>query len=489
MKRFVLLVFMLSPALFFQTCRHDDPVLENAGYPNSVGKIIAGKCAVPGCHNSQSAGAASGLDLTSWTTMFLGDRSGNAVTIPFSHKFSTTFLFTNTFPDMGISTIRPTMPVNGAPLSRDEEVTLRNWIDQGAPDRNGFIKFSDNPSRKKFYVANQGCDVVTVFDEASLLPMRYIPIGIGSPHDTPHNVKVSPDGQSWYVCFLGYPYLQKYSTADDHYEGEAYLGYDAYNTFTITSDSKKAFVVGYNEGKLDEVDLNTMTSMDTLNIGQSYMHTILLNPANNALYITVSYGNYILRIFPSIDSLANYSTVELDGSHTPSSTTLHRMDAHDMIFSPDGSKYFVTCQTSNEVVVMNASNDALLQRIQLPPFSKPQDLSVSASKNLVFVTCMEDTISFPGMRGSVFPINMSSFQLLPPINVGFQPHGLSVDDVKGLVYVANRNIDPNGPAPHHTTDCGGRNGYLTIIDLNTLNLLPGKKVELASDPYSVSIRN
>jgi DNA-binding beta-propeller fold protein YncE len=489
LKQIVYSGFILASAVVFQTCRQDDPVIENAGYPNAIGKIMETKCAVAGCHNAQSAGATSGLDLTNWNTMFLGDRTGNSVTIPFSHQFSTTFLFTNTYTDLGVSTIRPTMPVNNTPLTRNEEIILRDWIDEGAPDRNGFVKFSDNPNRKKFYVINQGCDVVTVFDEASLLPMRYIHIGTDPSHDAPHEVKVSPDGQYWYVCFLGYPYLQKYRTSDDSYAGQVYLGYDSYNTFTITNDSKKAFIAGFNAGLLDEIDLTTMTTMDTLNIGQTYMHSVQLNPANNALYITVSNGNYILKLTPAISSFGSYTTVELDGTQIPSSAPAHRMDPHDMIFSPDGSKYFVTCQTSNEVIIMKASNDSLLKRIQLPPFSKPQDLSVSSTTNLLFVTCSEDTITFPGIRGSVFPVDMGSNQLLTPINVGFQPHGISVDDEKGFVYVANRNINPNGPAPHHTTDCGGRNGYLTFIDLGTLKLLPGRKVELASDPYSISIKH
>lgn len=43
-----------------------------------------------------------------------------------------------------------------------------------------------------------------------------------------------------------------------------------------------------------------------------------------------------------------------------------------------------------------------------------------------------------------------------------------------LVYVANRNAVADGPAPHHSTECGGRNGYVTTIDLNT-SQLTGKR--------------
>jgi hypothetical protein len=44
----------------------------------------------------------------------------------------------------------------------------------------------------------------------------------------------------------------------------------------------------------------------------------------------------------------------------------------------------------------------------------------------------------------------------------------------------------SGPAPHHTGNCG-RNGFVNYFDLNSMQLLD-KKTEVASDPYSVSIR-
>jgi YVTN family beta-propeller protein len=476
------LLIVLPGAFLFQTCRPDPPVVDIPGseYPNQIGQIMLTKCAVSGCHNTQSKGATAGLDLSTWNTMFLGDRSGNSVTIPFVHDFSTTFLFTNTFPDLGVS-VPPIMPINGAPLTHNEMILLRNWIDQGAPDRNGFVKFSNNPKRKKFYVVNQGCDVVTVFDEATLLPMRYVHIGISPSVDSPHDIHFSPDGQFWYISFLGYPYLQRYNASDDSYAGQVYIGYDSYNTFIITSDSKKAFCVGYLNGQISTVDLTTMTLLDTARgFGVGSFHGSMLNPSNSALYVTAVASSFLVRMDPN--DFSGFTYVKLYSGPTAPGTALN---PHDIIFSADGTKYFVSCQQSNEVRVMDANTDTLIKII--PVGTTPQDLSISKTKNLLFVTCMEDATTFPGKHGSVYAIDMNTYTSVP-VDVGYQPHGISVDDFNGLVYVANRNVNPNGPAPHHTTDCGGRNGYVTMIDLNTLMILPFKKVELVSDPYSIAIR-
>jgi hypothetical protein len=61
------------------------------------------------------------------------------------------------------------------------------------------------------------------------------------------------------------------------------------------------------------------------------------------------------------------------------------------------------------------------------------------------------------------------------------------------VFVANRNQTTGGPAPHHSSNCGGKNGYITFIDMNTLELVPYgtsfKKVEVSVDPYSIAVRH
>src|ERR1041385_3017220 len=180
MRKFFVVVSILtliSGVAIYSGCRRDIPSFDLGAtkYPEKIADIIMTKCAVSGCHNTQSKDAAAGLDLSSWEKMFEGDRNG-AVCIPYSAEYSTMFMFTNTFSDMG-ATVEPTMPNNGPPLTREQETILRDWINAGAPDANGFVKWSDNPNRKKYYVTCQGCDVVVSIDAATNLQMRYIPVG------------------------------------------------------------------------------------------------------------------------------------------------------------------------------------------------------------------------------------------------------------------------------------------------------------------------
>ncbi|CAN5416028.1 hypothetical protein BH10BAC1_BH10BAC1_03310 [soil metagenome] len=468
----------------FSTCRNDKGIPDYNEFPDDVGKLIFTKCATAGCHNDNSKGAAGGLSMESWDKLFEGG-NGSACVIPYRSDYSTFFSYINTYADLGV-TLAPTMPYNKPALTRAEVTLLKNWIDAGAPSRDGSIKFADNPNRKKFYITNQGCDVVTVFDQKTLLPMRYINVGSSASTESPHMIRVSQDGQYWYVVFLAGQYLEKYRTSDDSFVGRALIGSGYWNTFAMSSNSQKAFCVDLSPtgAKVAEVDLATMTT--TIQAGFSYPHGSTLNNTNDTLYLSQQTNSSKIYKIP-VSDFSSYSEPLLYTGAVP----IPPLNSHEIRFTPDGSKYFVTCQGSSEVRVMQTSNDALLAVI--PVGAYPSELSFSTTTPFVYVTCTEDTISFPGKRGSVAVINYVLNSLTSTLYTGHQPHGIEVDDNKKLVYVVNRNATSDGPAPHHSSVCGGRNGYVSFINLmtRTMELTPNssiKKVEISVDPYSVSTR-
>ena len=162
------------------------------------------------------------------------------------------------------------------------------------------------------------------------------------------------------------------------------------------------------------------------------------------------------------------------------------MRPHEIIFSPDYSKYFVTCQDTNvnQVRVFNTSNDQLIQVI--PVGKVPLEFAMSPANNLLFVTNTEDDF-FPNMRGSISVIDINTLTEVKKIKVGWQPHGIVVDESKQVIYVANRNVT-GGIAPHHAASCTGKNGYLSIINLNTLDKDPDFNPEVSVDPYAITVR-
>jgi DNA-binding beta-propeller fold protein YncE len=481
-KSIFLFCAAIVSALVISNCKYDKGTPEFNGFPAPVGKLMFTQCATSGCHTDNSKEAAGGLSMESWDKLFEGG-NGSACVIPYRHDYSTLFSYVNTYSDLGV-TLTPTMPFNHPPLSREDVILLRDWIDAGAPSSEGEIKFSG--PRKKFYVTNQGCDVVTVFDQATLLPMRYVNVGASPSIESPHMVRVSPDGQYWYVVFTAGLYMEKYSTLDDSFVGRAYIGPGSWNSCVITNDGTTGFCIDFSptNAKIATVVLANMS--ETISPGLSYPHGCTLDNSNTNLYITQQEGNDIYK-FPVADFTA-FTTPPLNPTLLPPAT----LKTHDVRFTPDGSKYLVTCQGTSEVRIMQASNDSLLAII--PVGAMPSEICFSTSTPYAFVTCMEDTTTFSGKRGSVAIINYVSNSFSGAVYTGHQPHGIEVDENKKLVYVVNRNFSTDGPAPHHSTECGGRNGNVSFIDLVTRTMVTNhagtsiKKVEISADPYSVSVK-
>lgn len=477
---------VVAGAVIMSACATDPSLAPRkpSGFPASVEKIIVPKCAISGCHNTESRDAASGLALETWDQLFEGTRDNSAV-VPFRPDFSFLMFFVNTYSDLGPSII-PTMPLDEAPLTRDEVTTLRDWILAGAPNDKGEVMFSGDPDRKKVYVFNQGCDNVAVIDAATNLIMRYVDIGHDVAIESPHRALISPNGKYFYVCYTAGQYFQKYSTEDESLAGEVNLGTGNWNSFAISDDGSKAYVIDWSaNGTIAVVDLINMKVLVHYKGSGLFQwpHGSAMRDVNT-LYVTAQTGNFMYKI--DVSNLSSPDIEEIILQPGEPKTVAPKYDPHDVRFSPDRSQYAVTCQKSNEVRFFNSNNDQLIATV--PVGTYPQEIEFSTSTDYVFVSCMEDQTTTPGKRGSVAVINYKTHALVKLVYTGFQPHGLIPDDEKQWVYVANRNAVSDGPAPHHTTECGGRNGYLTILDMNTLELVPGYKAELSVDPYAVVIR-
>ncbi len=472
------IVFLISLSVVIYSCKKDPEIpLTSTGFPTEVETIISAKCATSGCHNNLSYAGAANLNLTTYANLFKGSFSGSTV-IPFRSDFSSLSYFINTYSDLGPIN-NPTMPLNASSLSKQEVVTIKNWINAGAPDAKGNIMWSENATRKKYYVLNQGCDVVTVFDAETNLAMRYITVG-NKPNsiESPHMIKVSPDGKFWYVVFVANNIIQKYRTSDDAFVGEVNLGTNLnWNSFTISNDGKFAYCICWqSNSQIAQVNLQTMVLKNFVG-GFLNGHGCALNKTNDTLYVTAQTGNYIYKIDTAFNNL---ETIVIDGSNMINNSSM--LDPHQVLFSDDGLKYFVTCQASNEVRVLRTADNVLLQVI--PTGAYPQEITKSSLYNKIYVSCEKDPNANSKIQGSVTQIDITTYQATN-YKVGYLPHGIAVDEARNLLLVASRNIFTTGPTPHHTGICG-RNGFINYFNLNTMEL-QSKQTEVASDPYSITL--
>jgi YVTN family beta-propeller protein len=481
----ILLLIIYAIIILTGSCTHE-PVVISKGYPKNVSEIIINKCAVSGCHNNKSYEAAGGLNLETWEDMFKGSRSG-AVVIPYRSDFSTMCYYTNIDTALGLA-LKPTMPSGATPLSLKEYSVLKNWIDAGAPDDNGFIKFSDNADRGKLYVTNRQCDVVTVIDAESLLPMRYVSTGNNGVQKFPYCIKVAPDRKYWYVSFFAPAnIIQRFDASNDAPAGEVNIGEGTWTSFAITNDSRYAYIVDNSStGKIAYVDLQQMQLLSTYTFGGNFQFPsgIVINEALNKLYVGTTYGNFIYKIDISNPMQPVISQKILDGGITiqynPS------IDPVELLLIKGTNKCYIACATSKEIKVMDMALDEVIQDIPLGESAAYMAHSPKAKK--VFVTCPDDLNSFSENRGSVYIIDEPTNAATHVINSGYQPYGVAIDEERNIVAIVNANISSEGPGSHHGSRCGEKNGNVTFIDLNTLTLIKDMKRELSVFPFSIATR-
>lgn len=475
-------LFILSSFLFLMaSCQHK-PTDYQGQYPDNVSNIIVNRCATAGCHNAESYEYASNLRLDTWAELFKGGSSG-AVIIPYDKDNSSLCYFINTDSNLG-PVLRPTMPVNQRALSASEYMTITNWIQNGAPDKTGKIPFEDNPdTRQKIYITQQGCDMMAVVDAKTKVIMRNIKLGKLPTIEVPHSLKFSPDGKYCYVIFTQGPYMQKIDATKDAVIADLYLGQGAWNMLFVSDDGKSMMVTDYSNinAKIKLIDCEKMQEIATY---EDFVnpHGIAANAAFDTFYVTSQFGNMIYRLTKK----GNVKQISIDDNEP--NTISNTLDPHEIIMSPDKSKYFLTCMSSNEVRVMDTKTNKLLKVI--PVGKTPLEFAMSRKKPYLFVTCENDiNNTYPGYIGSVYVINYETLELIKKIEGPFyEVHGITVDDYNDWVCVVSRNIASNGPLPHHTSECGGRNGYYSVIDLNTLEIVSKKKYETTVDPYSADTR-
>ncbi|HHT9121220.1 MAG TPA: hypothetical protein ACFYEF_00005, partial [Candidatus Wunengus sp. YC63] len=464
-------------------CKHEPgvaPVAKGDGnFTGEIGNIVLNKCATAGCHNSLSYTNAGGLLLDTWEHLFDGSSNG-AVVVPYSSDYSSLMYFINTDSTLGPVAV-PTMPLNHTPLTKEEFLLIKKWIDDGAPDKSGNIAFSSEPAtRQKIYTIHQGCDMLAVIDDKKKVVMRYIPIGSKPYPESAIYVRMSPDSKYAYVCFWYSNEVYKIDTHTDKVVGTFTLSNNFWSTMAISADGQKLALTNGDDFGLSVVNTATAQVQHFGNTGFVNPHGITANASFDTFYVTSLFGNTIYKF-----SNGNTTQISLDGK-TLSTISGNTPDPYEIIMSPDYSKYFVACDKSNEVRVFNRNNDGLTKVI--PVGHQPRGMSMAKTKPYLFVSCMEDPA--PGIfKGSIFVINYNTLEVVKIINGDFyQPHTIAVNELDNSFYIFNRNQDYDGPAPHHQGPCSGRNGYYQVYDLNTLAPKSGRRYEVLVDPFVSAIR-
>ncbi|MCS7077851.1 MAG: YncE family protein [Bacteroidia bacterium] len=498
--RIVSISFIVIFLLLLLGCRKDkvhqsdnvSDIPAETMYPADIAKIMTQKCANTGCHDGKANPAS--LALNTWENAMKGASYGSVI-MPYRPNLSYLFLHTNTYPSLGNS-LPPIMPPASfsLPLDSISVAKIKNWISEGAPNKNGFVKFSDNLQRSKLYVVNSGCDLVTIIDAETNLQMRYI--GVGSkrhlrfkegngigPIQSPHYLDISPDKKYWYVTLIEGKAIEKYDAEVDSFVARLEIpSFGQVAHISITPDGTKGIISNYDPGNpaIAVVNLTNMTTTKIISGIGGRPHGLVFYD-NNTAYVAGYISNTVYKIdLITGDILENIFT---DNPLLGKNNTY----PYDLMFNADKSRLYVSCSRTNEMIEINPITDMVTRRVNVG--KKPLLFDIDKQTNTLLVACQDDdNPSFSG-RGSVCVIELNSFTLTKKIfGLGNMPRVVRVHPQKRVAYVAVENFDGIDP-PHHASDCAGNNGFVSIINLNTMDRDPSAfKNELSVQPIGMVVR-
>jgi DNA-binding beta-propeller fold protein YncE len=491
----ILLLLLFALMIMAGSCTHEPEEILSSGYPTQVDSIMKISCAVSGCHDNNN----TQLSLDTWENMMKGSSDLGAVTVPYNKNWSHIFAHINTFADLGFQVSEPSdlMPPNN-PLAKTKVSIIQDWIMSGAKNKDGNYYWASQElkSTNKAFMLCSGSDLVAVVDIPTNRIMRYVTVGV-NPDDTtpesPHFVILSPDKQYFYVSLIMGRYIEKYSTKDYSFQGRVKVG-DSPSVMRLNASGTRMIVTHFNNAisasKLTLLNTETMTGLDSI-VGDSEAkpHGVTANNDFSKVYITASEGNYYSKYSIVNDKFEEGDKIVLAPSEpSPQGSTAY--GGYQALVSPDGTKLFISCANQNTIRVFNTANDVLLSVITTETL--PRLMVYDEVTNRVFVTCAQaqNTAVQGSIRGCISVIDANGLSFIQNIwNVSHRPHGIGIDPVNRTLYVSAENTGGAEPPHHPTTGTGSFPGWYNVIDLNTLEVMPAKKTQIAGFPTSLCVGN
>jgi len=244
-------------------------------------------------------------------------------------------------------------------------------------------------------VASEGTDEITIinFGPGGATVQAKVPIGLNATDpDGPHGVATSPDHAFYYVSTAhGTPYgsLWKLRTRDNAVVGRVQLG-NFPATAQVTPEGHLAFVVNFNlHGAMVASDVSVVGVDDMVELTRiatcTMPHGSRLNPQGTKHYSACMMDDMLVEIDVGTLAVARHFTLtrgqEMGMPGAPAARRggdAHDMSGHGMTApvagdpscsptwaqpSADGSKVYVACNRTSDIVEIDAASWQMLRRI------------------------------------------------------------------------------------------------------------------------------
>jgi len=399
-------------------CKQSEITAQDTGnYPSNINAIVSSNCLGGDCHSSATR-LNDSLDVTSWKAMMQTGRI--AEVIPFRPLNSHLFQHLNNDPAINASAA-PLMPLGRDALSRDDQHAFYDWIASGAPSFGGEIFYSTVP--EPMLVIHQEQDLLSVIDRTNGRLAR-----------------IFVDG-------------------NDPTQGLPALGARA----LASAGRYKKIFVGFANGALRSFDGKTFARLWEVHLPNAISGLAVLPDASKGYLITTASkdpGSYSVFDAFSLQLLRTVIDTNIQG-------------AESISISTDGSRAYLVCAGSDDIKIINTSNDSIIGNIRCgvdvprpPPADyvaryRPHEVALSSDGKTMWVSLQ--------LSNEVIAIDIETKSITRRIGVGFRPLGLALTPDDKEVWVVNEN-----------------SSNLSIID-NTSGKVVGTIDSLANAPEEIVV--
>jgi YVTN family beta-propeller protein len=444
--------------------RADEAIL----YSKHIAPIFMSTCGGSGCHlNGDTAG---GVAVDTWEKVMEGSADYGMQVVPYSARKSHFFQHINT--DTTLSQLAsPRMPLSRDPLTREELLAIKRWIDEGAKNDDGEVALAD-PTRARVFVAARNEGLVSVLDQSSGRVARYVDLNDQStPGEEPYQVALSPDGSALYVSCVAAHMVKKVDARTLAPLGSVTIG-GTPGQIAITRDGSKLYVANgdhfFAYQSIARIDAATMRLIDTIGPVGLGAQGIALSYDEHTLYtvntegddvsivdlatgtvthrIPVSYNNPVPTgllakrepFFGVLDHSGRYlwvtcrksgdvRVIDLEAGHVVDSL-LASVRPLMAALTPDGRELWVPNEGTNSITIIDVASHATTTLEDIN--GGPQAVGFTADGRTAYVSCLSsDAAVHHGgtiQSGGLYMIRTNDRQVLRLVEIAAAAGGVAV---------------------------------------------------------------
>jgi DNA-binding beta-propeller fold protein YncE len=483
------ILLLIFTFVFFQSCKQDflTTPAGSVDFPDNIKAIFNTPytasnltCTTPSCHSS-GINSAGDLDLTDWQKTMNGSVNGTMV-VPYNGFWSHMVSVINSDTIYATVTDSSAIPLPGFYHKIDAQKVhiIKEWIDEGAKNKEGQVAFSDVSNNVKALVTNLASDLVAVVKTDDKLVIRLISVGTSLPGTlkVPHYITASPDNKYFYVSLIQAGYVEKYDVNTYTKIGEMAAGQSPAHII-ISPDGQTGYITNFSSSNVGSgvtrFNTQNMTVTGTYTDQKiTGTHGMALSRDGKYLYVAANIGEYLYKI--RTDSFSEPDSVmyaPIDPSVPPNGGGTTNFLPHQIVLSPGDSLLFISCQKSNQVMVYRASDLVRVNIINVG--ATPYNLHFTNDNHYLFVPNRDSN--------SITVINYPEQTIQTTINnAGINPHGVDFTTDGQYAVIACETL--SGPGGHHPQVGSNKVGVSRIIQISDFSVLPNR-LEMGSWPASL----